>query len=300
MAFPWSRKTDNSAFMPRKQEQQQQTDTPNYVKKEDFDQAVSTLNNINTQFQQFQGFISGLATGQGAPAGTSQVQQVQQLPDIQDVTDEEYQQALIDGDAKKLRTRHAADMERQKRQFDSRFTELESRGMGVLDVVSNQASQQALATQKFYPLIKDKVDAKIAKIPAPQRTPEMVSFLYRETVGENFDALSKWERAEETRIAAEREAGMGTPTRGSGGSRTSEDEVTFSSTFGEELSNPVATWKGGGRVWDKFNVQDHAKRRYGLDGPNELAQFARGVMATDDCHQCFSPIVNGKCFCRNQ
>lgn len=281
--------------MPQqKQEEKEKEATPSYVKQEDFTAAMNTLNNINSQFQQFQGFVSGLAQGQGAPGGVSNQQQ--QAPAIEDVTDEEYQQALMDGTASVLQKRHRADLARQEAKFNTRFTELEQRGLGILDLVSNQTTQQSLTSKKWYPLLKDQVNAEIAKIPAQNRTPDLVDFIYNKIVGENEEKIYTWRQEDDKRLAQEREVGNDTPRRSSRGQAS--DEVTFENTFGDELSQPHATWKGGGRVWDKFDAATHVKHRYGLDSVNDAAKYARGVMAIDDCAECFSPIVNGKCHCR--
>ena len=294
MVWPFS-KHDPTPYLPGP-EPVKKDDPPQYVSMDAFNKGMDEVRSMTSKLDQFAGLVTGaLTSSQSGPAPIREAPP--QEPAIDDITDEDYAVAVLQGDAAKITKRTKAEVERAKREikheYNARFSVLEGQGMGILDQVNTELGQQALAGMPYYVLLKQDIDAQLKTIPAHQRTPEMRQWIYQRTVGANLDKIKAHDQAEETRIRQEREA-LDIPGR----TQSKDAKLTAASVFGEDILSPTTTWRGGGNLWARRTPDEWARARYGTKDINEAAAFASNVMAIDDCPRCFSPVVQGKCHCR--
>src|SRR5712691_2213956 len=119
---------------------------PKYVDETRFNQALDEVRSMNSKLDQF----TGLFTGYMAQSGQGHVVQAQsqQEPAIDDITDEEYQQAVLQGDATKIAKRMTAMTERKAREirgeYEQRFRTIETQGLSIYDQLSSEVGQTAL------------------------------------------------------------------------------------------------------------------------------------------------------------
>src|SRR5262245_23873561 len=296
--WPFNRQ-DPSPFMPEPQTPNDpEPPAPSYVKAEDFQQAMQQVQGMNSKLDQMAGLFSGLLGGGMAPTmpGAPPTSTPQEPP-IEDISDDEYAQALLQGDAGKISKRTNAQIERARRgiqqQFDQRFSALEQQGMAVLGQVQSEVGQSALSSLPYYQLFRSDIDSALRQLPVHQRTPEMRAHIYHATVGANLDKVRAHDAAEATRITREREA-LDPPGRGSRG----DPGPTPESTFGDKLLAPGATWMGGGPLWGKRTPDGWAQNYYKVQNMGEAAVYMDNVMKLGNCDRCFGPIIGGKCHCR--
>lgn len=289
----WFKRADPAPYMPvADSQQQQQPQEPQYVPVAQFNSALEEVKQLGSKFDQFTGMMAGMLAGSPG-AQTQPVASAE--PDIDDITDEEYNDAVLRGDAVRIAKRTNAMVERATRRVQKdlggRIDTLQTQGMGILNQVNTELGQQALGGQPYYQLLKAEIDMQLQEVPAHQRTPQMRQWIYERTVGANIAKIREHDTREAERQARDRDA-LGTPGR----ARQQQDTTpTAESTFGDGVMRNDATWHGGGRVWEKKSPDDFARRRYGLDNMNQAAVFATNVMAVSDCSECFMPIVGGKC-----
>lgn len=291
----WFKRSDPATYMPPAQQQQQQEQPPQYVPVAQFTAAMEEVKALGSKFDQFAGMVAGaFAGGPGSGQQTRTAPQPEPEPAIVDVTDDEYNQAVLQGDAAKIAIRTQAIVERSARalrkEYDGKIGILQTQGMGALDQVNLELGQQALNGMPYYQLLKKDVDEQLASVPVQQRTPQMRQWIYDRTVGANLDKIKAFDAAETARIAKEREE-LDPPGR----QQQRDAAPTAETVFGDTLLKPNATWHGGGQMWAKRSPDAWAKSRYGVENINQAAVFATNVMAVDDCPECFVPIVNNKC-----
>lgn len=298
MVWPFSR-SDPSAYLPGP-EPPTKADPPQYVPVADFNRAMDDVKNLGSKLDQFTGMMTGFLGNSSPGSSTAPVVTPPQEVPIEDITDEQYADAVLRGDAPLIQKRTKAEISRAERtmrkDYDARFRTLEQQGMGILDQVSSEMGQQALAGMPYYQILKADIDAQLKTIPAHQRTPEMRQWIYERTVGANQEKVFTFRQAEEARIRQEREE-VGAP------GRTREDRnaaPTGASVFGEELLAPTATFRGGGALWSRRSPDEWARGRYGTKDINEAAVLATNVMGLSDCPQCFGPVIGGKCHCKGR
>lgn len=241
--------------------------------------AVSELRGAFSSFQQ--------------PAG-----QQRQEPQIEDVSEEDYQQALSTGDAQTITKRQRANDERNRRNTQREINQARAEVTPVLESLSGELAGSILATLEYYPLFKKDVDSLLGTIPPAQRNRSVIEHIYHSVCGrpENLTKIQEYKTGQQRQ--RDLEVGMasdiGTQRRGN----QREREVTFESTFGEEISNPTATLQTHGPIWQGrrrgYDAENYAKD-VGFKDKNEFARFAHAVMAVEDCPECLSPIIQGKC-----
>ena len=296
MVWPF-RSHDPTPFMPVTDPGPKKEDLPQFVPMERFTAALDEVKGLNSKLDQFTGLLTGMLGTQ--PGQQTPPQPPAQEPAIDDITDDDYADAVLKGDAARITKRTKAEVERARRDikkdYDARFARLEGQGMGILDQVNTELGQHALGSMPYYQLLKADVDAALKQLPAHQRTPEMRAHIYHAVVGANEEKVYAHRRAEEARIAKEREA-LDTPGRG----KEQSQGPTPSTVFGDELLKPTTTWRGGAGLWSKRSPDQWAQARYGVENIQQAAIYASNVLALDDCPRCFGPIIGGTCHCRGK
>lgn len=296
MVWPFSR-SDASVYLPGPTPEKED-DPPQYVPVADFNRALDDVKSLGSKLDQFTGMMTGFL-GNSSPGLTApRVDTPPQEVTIEDITDEQYADAVLRGDAPLIQKRTRAEIARAERtmrkEYDTRFKTLEQQGMSILDQVSSEIGQQSLAGMPYYQILKAEIDTQLKTIPAHQRTPEMRQWVYERTVGANITKIREFDRTEEMRIARDRDA-VDVPGRSRDGKGV---QPTGSTVFGEEILSPTATVRGGGQLWANRTPEEWVRNRYGTKDVNEAAILVTNVMALDNCHQCFGPIIGGKCHCR--
>ena len=293
----WNRQSNPSDYLPPTETKKEETHPPKYVDEARFNESIEQIKALGTQFSQFTGmFTSMMGQGQSQDPAPTQPVKREEIPDISDA---EYEDAIFKGDAAKIAIRTNAIAARAVQNatsaWETRFNELEQRGMGALDSLSTEITQGALNTMPYYQILKKDIDSALATLPPHQRTPAMREHVYHAVVGKNLDKVRAHDAAESVRLSQERESTT-TPNRTS----TRQTGPTPESVFGESILSPQATWKGGASLWSRRSPEQWTASRYGTSNLQEAATYVTNVMAISDCRQCFSPVVAGKCHCPAQ
>lgn len=300
MVWPFSKQSpaDFLPITPDPNIGKQQDQAPQYVSVEQFNSALGEIKTMSQRFEDFSGLVQSAFTGgQLNAAPRVQPRAADTEPAIVDLTDDEYNDALLRGDAAKIGIRTNAIVERRLREerhaSNARFERLESQGMAILDQVQNEVGQTSLARMPYYTIVKSDVDRMLEALPTHQRTPQMREHCYNAVVGANVEKIMTFRQTEDQRIAQEREAATSMPGR----TKERDEGPTPDTVFGTTV-RPDATWTGSGKLWGHKTPDEWAKNRYGVENMQQAAVYASNVMAIDDCQQCFSPIVGGKCHCK--
>src|SRR5207247_423765 len=228
------RSHDPSPFLPSADTSgTKQDEPPKYVDEARFNQALEEVRGMNSKLDQFTGLFTGYMAQPGQQPSVQYPQQPQEQP-IDDITDEEYQQAVLQGDAPKISKRMAAVTERKAREirseYEQRFRTIETQGLSIYDQLSSEVGQTALKAMPYYQLFRQDIDAALKQVPVHQRTPEMRSFIYERTVGANIDKVKAHDAAEAMRIAKERDQ-LDPPSR----TKEQDEGPTPESVFGDDV-----------------------------------------------------------------
>jgi len=293
----WSRNRDPGPYLPGG-EPATPADTPRYVDESRFNGALDEVKALNSKLDQMAGMFTGMMTS-GLQGNQQQSMPPSAYePPIDDISEEEYQQALLQGDAVKVSKRMQAVAERAARQVrhevEPRFRTIETQGLQIYDQLSGEVGQRALNEMPYYQLFKQDIDQAMQQIPVHQRTQEMRQLIYRSVVGGNIDKVKAHDAAESVRIERDRNA-MGAPGRS-----TPSDGPTPENVFGNDILKSDATWRGGAALWGKRSPDEWAKNYYKVNNLQEASAYSTNIHNLSNCETCFGPIINGRCHCRTQ
>ena len=256
----------------------------------------------NTLKTELSGIINGVAAEmrgvfQGIQQGGQRQEQRTTLPEIHDLTDEEYQEALSNGDVGKIKIREQANGERIRRESNQQIQLARQEVTPILESMSGELSTTILASLEYYPLFKRDVDSLLQTIPAANRNRSVIEHVYHSVCGrpENIQKIQEYRTQQRTQRETEEAMASGTGQQRRG---QREKEVTFEQTFGEQISNPTFALHGSGPLWQGrrrgYDAETYS-RDIGFKDKNEFARFSHAVMSVEDCPECMSPIVGGKC-----
>lgn len=218
-------------------------------------------------------------------------------PQVDDITDEEYQNALSTGDTVALGRRQRAVEERARRQAAREVQQARAELTPIVEGMSTELASSILGTLPFYSLFKKEVDEMMSTIPPAQRNRSVIEHIYHSVCGRP-ESLAKIDTYRETQrkqreVEEAMASGVGTQRRGQ-----REREVTFESTFGEQISNPTATIQGSGPIWQgrrRGYDPDSYARDQGFNDKEDFTRFTHAVMSVEDCPLCLSPVIGGRC-----
>ncbi len=219
-------------------------------------------------------------------------------PDIRDITDEEYQAALQAGDITLIKVREQANLERVRREGQSALSQARGELTPVLEGMSNELASTILSSLEYYPLFKKDVDTLLATIPAAQRNRAVIEHIYQSVCGRPENLIKRDEYRAQKAQQQSTEDAMASSTPARRGGQQQEQAISFENTFGENISSPTATLHGNGPLWQGrrrgYDPENYSKDM-GFAGKDDFARFTHAVMRVEDCPECYTPIIGGKC-----
>lgn len=229
-------------------------------------------------------------------------------PAIRDVSDDDYQTALdnlqnpdFDGDRRAqmrvIQVRESASRERLKRDILQEVETRYSAHSQALANVNEEITRRGLNELPYYKLFKREIDAALSKAPIENRNMQMAQIIHNQIIASNQSKVIDYEL--EQRKLKDVPVDSDIPGRSHRSQR--DAKVTFSSQFGEEISDLDASVPGGIKVWDRASrthrSPDDFAKGLGFENADDYAQFSQSLNEITTCDRCFSEIFQGKCNC---